>query len=166
MKNIKVQELSVEKFARYGSYARLVNPDSDATGPKDAAIVFYRDMVKQELFGENPAFSTLMVKPRPNVIEFGEYHDNTCEVGMPLDGDIIAWFAPADCSEKVPVDKMEAFRIPQGTVFMIRPGVWHHAPFCVGSKPVSIMIVLPERCYCKDCKCIPIPKAEQRKVTK
>ena len=164
MKSIKVQKLTVAGFAKYGSYASLINPDSIATGPKDASIVFFRDMVQQDLFGKNPSFSTLQVKPRPLVIECGEYHNYTCEVSMPLNGDALVWLAPADCSKHVPVENIEVFYVPQGTLLNIRPGVWHHAAFATGKDSLDIMIVLPERLYMTDLICADIPKSEQRRI--
>jgi len=165
MKSVKVQPLSVEKFHPYGSYAQLINPDAVATGPKDAPIVFYRDMVQQELFGKNPSYSTCFCTARPLVIECGEFHNQTCEVAMPLDNDIYLWVAPAGASlNRVPVEEIEVFYVPRGTVFSLRPGVWHHAAFPVNKKPVNMMIVLPERGYVNDCHGASIPKADQRKI--
>ncbi|MCQ2352278.1 MAG: ureidoglycolate lyase [Victivallaceae bacterium] len=164
MKSVKVQKLSVEKFAKYGSFAALINPDAETTGSKDASIVFYRDMVQQELFGRNPSFSTCRMKPRPMVIDAGEYHNHTCEVSMPLNADALVWVAPADCSKNVPVDKIEVFLVPRGTILSIRPGVWHHAAFAIDNQPLDVMIVLPERAYVNDCVGVAIPKADQRKI--
>jgi hypothetical protein len=64
MKTVKIQQLSVEKFHRYGTYAKMVDPASDATGPKDAQIVFYRDMVQQTL-SDSPSFSTCFIALLP-----------------------------------------------------------------------------------------------------
>ncbi len=165
MKSVEVRPLSVEKFHPYGAYAQLINPDAIATGPKDAPIVFYRDMVLPEFCGGTPAFSTCFCDARPQVIECGEFHNHTCEVSMPLDNDALVWVAPAGaCTDRVPVEDIEVFYVPRGTVVMIRPGVWHHAAFPVNKKPVNMMIVLPERCYVNDCCCIAIPKADQRKI--
>ncbi len=164
MKNVKVQKLTVEKFAKYGSFAALINPDGEATGPKDASLVFFRDMVLPSFGGEIPAFSTLRVKPRPLVIDAGEYHNHTCEVSMPLNGDALVWVAPADCSKTVPVDKIEVFLVPRGTLLSFRPGVWHHAAYAIDNQVLDVMIVLPERAYVNDCIGAAIPKADQRKI--
>lgn len=165
MKKIAVQSLSVEKFHRYGSYARLINPESDATGAKDAPIVFYRDMVQAELFGKNPSFSTCRMLSRPLIIDVGEHHNHTCEVSMPLDNDALVWVAPAGAdSGRVPVEDIEVFYVPAGTVMMLRPGVWHHAAFSVNSSPVNVMIVLPERAYINDCVSVNIPSDEQLEI--
>ena len=163
MKTIKVQQLSVEKFHRYGTYAKMVDPVTDATGPKDAEIVFYRDMVQQTL-SDSPSFSTCFMRPRPMIINVGEYPDFTCEVSMPLDNDAIVWVAPAGASEEVPVDDIEVFYVPQGTLLSLRPGVWHHAAFTPNDKNVSVMIVLPERCYMTDCHVAEIPADKQLEI--
>ena len=163
MKTIKVQQLSVEKFHRYGSYARLINPSADATGPKDAEIVFYRDMVQQTL-SDSPSYSTCFMRPRPMVITVGEYHDFTCEVSMPLDNDALVWVAPAGAGSEVPVDDIEVFFVPKGTLLSLRPGVWHHAAFTPNDKDVNVMIVLPERCYATDCHVAEIPADKQVEI--
>ncbi|MBO4492529.1 MAG: ureidoglycolate lyase [Lentisphaeria bacterium] len=165
MKTVSVQPLSVEKFHRYGSYAALIDPCADATGPKDAPIVFFRDMVQQELFGSNPSFSTCRMTARPLVIDVGEYHNRACEVSMPLDNDALVWVAAAGAeADRVPVERIEVFYVPKGTLLMLRPGVWHHAAFSVNRKPVNVMIVLPEREYMTDCICAQIPKTEQVRI--
>ena len=165
MKTVSVQPLTVEKFHRYGSYAALIDPCADATGPKDAPIVFFRDMVQQELFGANPSFSTCRMTSRPLVIDVGEYHNHTCEVSMPLDNDALVWVAAAGAeTDRVPVERIEVFYVPKGTLLMIRPGVWHHAAFSVDRNPVNVMIVLPERGYMNDCFGVQIPKADQLKI--
>lgn len=165
MKTVAVQPLSPAKFNRYGSYAMMIDPCADATGPKDAPIVFFRDMVQQELFGANPSFSTCRMPERPLVIDAGEYHNHTCEVSMPMDNDALVWVAPAGAETgRVPVEQIEVFYVPKGTLLMIRPGVWHHAAFSVNRKPVNVLIVLPERGYLNDCHGVAIPKSEQRKI--
>ena len=46
---------------------------------------------------------------------------------------------------------MQVFRVPMGTMVVLRPGVWHHAPFTVDDDPANVLIVLPERTYANDC---------------
>jgi ureidoglycolate lyase len=70
---------------------------------------------------------------------------------LPLDGDVLIHVAPAGSQNMVPYDEFEIFRIPMGTVVALRPGVWHHGPFCVDKKPVNNLILLPERTYANDC---------------
>ena len=61
-------------------------------------------------------------------------------------------------------DKVEAFRVPQGYAVMCRPGVWHHAAFPVGDKPVNVLIVLPERTYVNDVFVAKLPKDRQFEI--
>ncbi len=162
MKTVKVQPLSIEKFHRYGSYAQMINPVTDATGPKDAPIVFFRDMVQADIC--DTAFSVCRMEPRELIIDIGEFHNHTCEVAMPIDNDALVWVAPAGAGGEVPVDQVEVFFVPKGTLFKVHPGVWHHAAFSANDKPVNVMIVLPERAYVNDCIGVPIPAAEQLRI--
>lgn len=165
MKTVKVQKLSIESFSRYGQYGTFINPKCDAAGPLDAPIVFYRDMIQQELGGKNPSFSVLKVQPRPLVIDAAEYHNYACEVSMPMDNDVLVWVAPATGADEVPLDKIEVFFVPKGTMLLFRPGVWHHAAYALNDKPVNLMICMPERAYATDCHCKPIPAAKQLKIS-
>lgn len=162
MKTVKAQPLTIEKFHRYGSYARMIDPETDATGPVNAPIVFFRDMVQADI--AKTSFSVCRMEPRELVIDVGEFHNHTCEVAMPLDNDALVWVAPAGAGNTVPVDDIEVFIVPQGTLFKVHPGVWHHAAFSPNDKPVNVMIVLPERAYANDCIGVPIPVENQLKI--
>ncbi len=165
MKKIKVQPLSRDAFHKFGDYAMLIDPLSEpATGPKDAPIAFFRDMLPVELGGAAPAFSTCRIMPRPMVVTDAEYHSHTCEAAMPLDQNAIIWVAPAGAGDELPVDEVEAFYVPMGTIVKLRPGVWHHALFAVEDRPLNAMIVLPERTYANDVCCISIPREQQLEV--
>ena len=162
MKQIKIQKLTRENFHKFGSYAMLIDPlDSPATGPKDAPIAFFRDMVQQDLGGAVPSFSTCRMQYRPMVVADAEYHNYTSEVAMPLDQDAVVWCAPAGAGDELPLDDVEAFLVPKGCVLMLRPGVWHHAAFAVEQRPLNVMIVLPERAYATDCCCFSLPAEKQ-----
>ena len=126
MKSIKVQKLTRENFHKFGSFANFIDPLSEpATGPKDAVLAFFRDMLQVDLGGAVPSFSTCRIMPRPMVITDAEYLNFTSEAAMPLDQDAIFWCAPANASQEFPADDVEAFLVPKGTMIMLRPGVWH-----------------------------------------
>ena len=162
MKKVKVQKLSREAFHKFGSYSPLIDPfDEMAFGPKDAEIAFFPDLVQQDLNGAPASFSTCRVMPRPLRITDVESHTRTSETAIPLDGDVIVWFAPPSPDNTFPADKVEAFYVPQGYVVNCRPGVWHHAAFPVNKKPVNMLIVLPERTYANDAYCAALPAKEQ-----
>lgn len=150
MRKVKVEKLSLEAFAPYGRFADMVKPKGEKLGK--SPIEFYRDMVQLDLGGSaRPSFSVCRVKPRPPVVDVTEYHGFTGEGIMPLDGDCLIHVAPATPEGEVPHGKIRIFRVPSGTMVVLKPGVWHHAPFAVGNKTINVLIVLPERTYANDC---------------
>ena len=162
MKQVKIQQLSRENFHKFGSYAMQIDPmDSPATGPKDAPIAFFRDMLQQDLGGVVPSFSTCRMQYRPMIVTDAEFHDYTSEVSMPLDQDCVVWCAPAGAGKDCPVDEIEAFFVPKGCMLMLRPGVWHHAAYAVENRALNVMIVLPERAYATDCYCVSLDADKQ-----
>jgi ureidoglycolate lyase len=161
MKTVAVKELSAEGFLPYGTYANFINPTTEKLGA--SPIQFFRDML-QASFGLDalPSFSTLRVEKRERIIDVSEYHDRTYEAILPLDNDVLMHVAPAGGRDgRVPVEKIEVFRLPRGTMAVLRPGVWHHAPFTANDQPANILIVLPERLYANDCTAIDIPEGEK-----
>jgi len=83
---------------------------------------------------------------------------------MPLDNDALVWVAPAGATAEVPVDDIEVFFVPRGTLLCIRPGVWHHAAFTPDKRNLNVMIVLPERAYMTDCHVAEIPAKKQLEI--
>jgi ureidoglycolate lyase len=163
MKQIEYKKLSLEGFAKFGSYANMINP----VGPKLGAepIEFYRDMVQSQL-GVNPVASigVCRVVKRPCVIDVSEYHDTCCELVLPQDGDVLMHVAPAVPEKEFPFDQAEVFLVPKGTICCLRPGVWHHAPFAFGVDVVNCLVVLPERTYMNDCKVYQFPQEKFLKI--
>ena len=151
MRKVKVKELSLESFARYGSYANMINPKAEKLGAEP--IEFFRDMVGLDLGGKSIAsFSICRVCRRAGVVDVTEYHDGTGEGILPLDADVLIHVGPATAGGVVPIEKIEVFRVPKGTFVALRPGVWHHAPFAHKADVANVLIVLPERTYNIDCK--------------
>lgn len=162
MQKVKVRKLDRESFRKFGTYSDLIDPlAEEAIGNKNAECVFFRDMLQQELPGRAASYSTCRVLSRPLRITDAEFHDRTCEVAIPLDGDAVFWFAPATAGKEFPADQVEAFFVPRGCVVNCRPGVWHHAAYSVDGKPLNVLIVLPERTYACDAYCISLAPEEQ-----
>jgi ureidoglycolate hydrolase len=151
MKTIIVETLSVEAFQSFGVFANMLSPSSERLG--SPPIEFFRDMLVQSLGTSTiSSFSNCRIAPRPQIIDCSEYHDRTSEMLMPLDGDTLMHFAPASLpGNGFPHDSVRVFLVPKGTMVVIKPGTWHHAPFCTGSLPVNILVALPERTYVNDC---------------
>jgi ureidoglycolate lyase len=146
MKTIKAQDLTAAAFRKYGDFAKMVEPDGEKFG------IFWRDQVQQELGSHTVSYSTCRVEPRPFVIQAAEYHSRCGEGILPLDSDVYIHVGPATPNgAPAPSDRFEVFRVPQGTMVTLRPGIWHMAPFAAGDKPANVLIVLPERTYANDC---------------
>ncbi|MCK5328144.1 MAG: ureidoglycolate lyase [Candidatus Latescibacteria bacterium] len=59
---------------------------------------------------------------------------------------------------------MRVFRIPKGTMVVLRPGVWHHAPFVVNEPVANVLIILPERTYATDCTVVELEEKERIRI--
>lgn len=151
MKTAKIEELSIKEFQPFGFYANHINPKTEKIGKPP--IEFFRDMVQLTLGSASEAsFSTCRVEKREFVVDVFEYHSSVGEGILPLDNDIIIHVGPATPTDSsVPLEKIRVFRVPKGTLVVLRPGVWHHAPFTIDDKPANILIILPERTYANDC---------------
>ena len=161
MRTTKIRELSVEEFQPYGTYATLIDPSSEKIG--SPPIEFFRDMVQQDLGGASAvSFSACRIEKRDMVVDVVEYHTAAAEGMLPIDNDILIHVAPATPPDDgVPLDKIVVYRVPQGTMVVLRPGVWHHGPFTVNDQVASVLIVLPERTYANDCEVFEL-KGEDR----
>jgi ureidoglycolate lyase len=164
MRTVKIEALSLEKFLAFGSYSSHLNPTGEKIGA--TPIEFFRDMVQQDLGKTSTAsFSTCRVENRKWVIDVCEYHSGCAETLLPLDNDVLIHVAPATPDgERVPLDKIRVFRIPRGTLVVLRPGVWHHAPFTIDGKPANVLVVLPERTYANDCVVVELSAEEQVEI--
>lgn len=150
MRQIKFKELNLEDFQLYGSFTDMLAPDGYCF--EGAGFRFYRDCTQQYLgTGAQASFSLCEVQERPFVIDCSEYHNYCAEAILPLDGDILMHVGPAVSSESPPLDEIEVFRVPKGTLVVVKPGVWHHAAFAFQCQKVNILCILPERTYMNDC---------------
>ena len=66
--------------------------------------------------------------------------------------DVLMHVAAAGPGKEFPFDRPEVFLVPRGTLACLRPGVWHRAPYALGTEYVNCLIALPERTYMSDCK--------------
>lgn len=157
--NSAVIPLTVESFAAFGFYADMLHANGEKLGAPP--VEFFRDMVQQDLGQHNRvSYSTCRCAPRDPVVCILECHSRTAEVMLPLDNDMLLHVAPATAGGCPPeLDKLRVFRVPQGTLVVLRPGTWHHGPFALNDRPVNILIALPERTYANDCTTHVIPES-------
>jgi len=163
MKTIKVKELNRDDFALFGEFAAMIGPHEYHFG--DSPVRFYRDILQMHVSGRAmPSFSVCRAEKRPLIIEKAEYHSETGEGILPLDGDVVIHVAPATRPDIVPHEEFAAFRVPQGTMAVLKPGVWHHAPFPLEKDIVNTLIVLPERTYANDCRVVELEGDDRAEI--
>ena len=156
MRTIPVQPLSPARFQKYGVYHNMLSPDGESLGAAPAE--FFRDLVQLRLGGSNVlSVSVLELTKRPLLVDAMEYHNDCCEGMMPMDADVIVQLAPPVKGDMIPLEKVEAFFVPKGTLIVLNPGVWHESPYVTGRENGHIFCMLPERTYMKDAFLIPIP---------
>lgn len=163
MEKIYIKKLTLDNFKIYGSFSNMINPKAPRLGPEP--IEFYRDIEQISLGQTNIAsFSVTRVTKRPLVIQKLEYHNYNDEGLFPIDGDVLIHVALATRNGEIPLDRIEVFLVPKGTLVKIRPGVWHHAPFAFDCEFVNVLVVLPERSYANNCIVSNIPEPEQLEI--
>ena len=153
--NPVIQELTSHAFSKYGTFASLTPPNGCALA-QDDIIAFWPDcggvLDLGPMASNQLAIGICQVHWRPLQVEVSEYHTATGEGNLPLDGDIYIHVAPPTAGDTVPVDAIEIFRVPQGTMVILKPGVWHHAPYAIQKDAViNTLILLPQRTYANDC---------------
>ena len=161
MRTVKAESLNVETFLPFGHYASMINPSAEKIGA--APVEFFSDMVQEDMGGAlTPSFSTCRVEPRDLVIDVTECHTATGEGILPLDNDVLIHVGPATPNDSyLPLEKFRVFKVSKGTLVVLRPGVWHHAPFTPNRTPANVLIVLPERTYANDCEVVNLDESEQ-----
>ena len=152
-RRIQVEPLTVDTFHPFGAFSNLGSPPLTADRIGDPPIEFFRDMLPLSLgHATTASFSTCRVAPRPFIVDVLEYHTHTGETMMSLDQDMIVQVAPATpVSQPPPLNRLRAFAVPRGMMVMLRPGVWHHAPFATAKETLHVLVALPERTYANDC---------------
>ena len=165
MREVKVEQLSLEAYKPFGTYANLINPTDVGFGV-NTPVAFFRDQLQMDVSGNNAySYSCCHVKKRENIIDVLEYHSSCGEVVLPLDQDILLQVAPASGNnDPIPLDEMRVFYVPKGTAITIKAGVWHWGPFATEDTPANVLINLPERTYANDCIVVELDKKDHIKI--
>ena len=158
MKKIKVEQLSKQAFAPFGTYYDMANPDGYAL--RGELHAFYPDRLTAYHDGQ-VAFSPITVK-KPDVMKVTqvEYHTTTCEIIMPLSDDMILHVAPPSAGKPLP-ELTKAFIVPKNTLIKMNACVWHLAPLPANADSLTAMIILPECTYMNDCIVVDLKEDEQ-----
>ena len=144
MRQIKVKELSVDAFHKYGSFCSLLNEFTDKEMQNPENLVMHREVITQQLgVTANPAFFLCFFKDIPLKVTKLEAHD-TCEEVLIFANDVIAPVAPATAGNPDP-DTVEAFFVPKFTMIKYNYGVWHYAPIPYGTNIGRAFYSMPQK---------------------
>jgi len=153
-KMLTVQPLTIEAFRDFGTFAALTPPGATPL-VRGETIAFWPDcggVLSLGPAGNNEvAFGICQVQWRELQVDVSEIHTSTGEGNLPIDGDVYIHVGRPTCDDAIP-DELAIFYVPKGTMVVMKPGVWHHAPFA--TKPgetVNVLILLPQRTYANDC---------------
>jgi len=150
MRKVKIQKLTLEGFKKYGGYANLINPNAPKLGGNGSE--YYPDLISMDLGIKSVQSASICRAFKcPPIVDIAESHTHSTEAMMALDSDMVMHFGIPTPSGVCPVDTMEVFHIPKGTIVVMKHGTWHYAPFCYGSDVTNILVLLPPRTYVNDC---------------
>ena len=156
MKTVKVQPLSIEAFAPFGTYTNILDPKGDSLG--GPFHTFYRDSSRWFCESSLPVgLSPLVVKKQEMKITGVEYHTTTCEGILPISDDAILHVTPAGGPN---TDRTCAFFVPKGTIVTLYPGVYHATPLPAHNDEVHALVILPERAYNNDFYWVDLDEAD------
>lgn len=160
MKTLPIRELTPQAFQDYGTFGSLTPPTARPLVAGET-ISFWPDCGGVLDLGPSGAnrvsVGVCQVRWRPLQIDVAEFHTSTGEGILPLDGDIAIHVGPPTGADEAPVESFEVFLVPKGTMVVLKPGVWHHAPFAMQEgRTVNTVILLPQRTYANDCIVRPV----------
>lgn len=164
MKQIVSKIITAENFQEYGTIFNVLDPRHPMR--KIGEPQFYPDRAVITV-GSSPRIgmsACIETRREKNVIEFAEIHHKTGEGMISLEDDVIIYTAPATEEDIVPLDYIEAFRVPRGTLVTLHPGIWHGCQFPISSDKVHVLIILPERTYADDCFIQMLNETEQIEI--
>ncbi len=148
MKTVKIQKLTAEAFAPFGTFVDVLNPSTPSLGSN--VHTFYRDASRYYAESSLPlGFSPLVVKEQGLTVTGAEYHNRSCEGMMPVNDDAIVHVSPANGGQ-YDVSQTQAFLVPKGTIVTLYPGVFHLLPLPRTEKELHCLVILPERAYVND----------------
>ena len=161
MRQIKVETLTVESFAPFGTFYRMDQPEGYALCGE--LHQFFPDRLTADS-NHRVGYSPILVKkPEKMIITQQEYHTTTWEMILPLDDDMILHCAPA--SAGTPVTHLaKAFLVPKNTLVKMNAAIWHLAPLPANKEQLTAMIILPECTYANDCTVVDLKPEEQFEI--
>lgn len=139
---LPIEELTAEAFAPFGRVVEKPNRATDAQGPG----FFWYGEIADLTPGDRPyAAGHLELEPAPLRFDWAERHMHTDELLAPVSGTCLIYVGPPEFPDepgRLPaLDHFRVFRVRQGQVVILKPGVWHGAPMAVDG-PMTVLVIL------------------------
>ena len=140
----RVQELTRESFAAYGTVIEQPPVPSDANG---AGWQWWSETTVLPQ-GDRPwVVGYLALEPGERRFDWAEYHLQSQEVIIPLGHDCLVYVgAPG---ENPDWETFDVFRLRPGQAVVLREGVWHGAPLAI-DHPLSALVLLQQGTGARD----------------
>lgn len=163
MRTVSVEPLTCERFAPFGQFYPMEQPEGYALcGDLHR---FFPDRLNADST-HRLGFSPILVKkPERMVITQQEYHTTTWEIILPLNDDMILHCAAASGGVPVPA-LVRAFLVPKHTLVKLNAAIWHLAPLPAKEAELAAMIVLPECTYANDCTVVDLTPEQQFEIVR
>ncbi len=138
---IKAEPLTEEGFAEFG---RVVSVPAAEPSARLEGLEFWADITLFPPVDGPIGVGMARLTKHPFVQNCAERHMRTSEYLHALDGEMIVVVGPPEHPEqprRLPdLARFRAFRVPAGDGVIMRPGVWHWAPFAV-SGPTRMVVL-------------------------
>lgn len=138
-----LQDLDEIAFSRFGSIVDAPSRNHDAAGP---GWSWWAETAFLPSDARPYGIGYLTLEPVPLVFDWAERHLRTMEMIIPVRGDCVIHVAPANPSTNIDRDprpeEFQAFRIRQGQAVILKPGVWHAAPFALQENSAALVLLL------------------------
>ena len=138
---LDVQQIATENFANFGV---IVAPENREPTAELEGMVFWADLANLPNLGKEYGLGYATQAVRPNVQKNCERHMKTPELLLSMGGDMVIVVGLPDYPEepeKLPApERFKAFRVPEGVPVLLKPGVWHWAPFAV-SDMIRLLVI-------------------------
>jgi ureidoglycolate lyase len=147
---LKPEALTKEAFAPYGSF---FDPAAiDAKPVSKEPVRFYPDQhpifIKQSNYA---SVSSLILEPRPLVIDCTEYHEYCEEFSGGFGEDTVFHVGLPDSKGKPELASFKVFSLPRGWYLRFKCRVCHMAPYVCGKNTTAGIVILPPYTYTVDC---------------
>jgi ureidoglycolate hydrolase len=155
---VAAQELSTSRFAPFGEIVDSPSHEPDASGP---GWSWWAERTRLPVNDRPYAVGYLKLEPVPTEFDWAERHLATVEMIVPTCGDCLVHVAPPNPLNQLDrgprLEEFQAFRMHQGQAIILKPGVWHAAPFAI-REDASVLVFLLENTGRDDTRVVRFPE--------